>query len=337
MSVTSYYSFGGEIIGEETGGVRRDYLTDALGSVTATVTEAGVIENTYRYKPYGEQLMKTGGGSNPRFSWVGTYGYRSTGDIFSKYYVRRRHYDSLVQWTSIDPIGYFDDIMLYQYVVNNPITLIDPSGLQFEQDKQKPCLEMPEKTPGKLCDDAKKFKNAACGIPSSCRGSKFNAAWNKCKADDKCKCALAKSRMAASLGCFSARQAVTLACYGGISDRCHFAQEGEVLSAYTTCQERLLGINCEGGNGPKRPIRQPGIIPVVQPIRNPGSEPIYIPFPIGRPIWQPPPPEPGKIAVCGTILLTLACYMWPPCRIMAMNCCNKLGGTVGGSTTGLVG
>ena len=78
MGVTSYYSFGGEIIGEETGGVRRDYLTDALGSVTATVTGAGVVENTYRYKPYGEQLAKTGAGSDPKFLWNGKLGYRKT-------------------------------------------------------------------------------------------------------------------------------------------------------------------------------------------------------------------------------------------------------------------
>ena len=49
MAVTRYYSFGGEILAEETDGVRRDYLTDALGSVT----EAGVIDITFRYKPSG--------------------------------------------------------------------------------------------------------------------------------------------------------------------------------------------------------------------------------------------------------------------------------------------
>jgi hypothetical protein len=76
MGVTSYYSFGGEILGEETGGVRRDYLTDALGSVTATVTGAGVVENTYRYKPYGDQLAKTGTGSDPKFLWGGELGCR---------------------------------------------------------------------------------------------------------------------------------------------------------------------------------------------------------------------------------------------------------------------
>jgi hypothetical protein len=38
MLVTNYYTVNGEIIGEKTtGGSRVDYLTDALGSVMATV------------------------------------------------------------------------------------------------------------------------------------------------------------------------------------------------------------------------------------------------------------------------------------------------------------
>jgi len=59
----SYYSVGGEIIGEKSGGVRTDYLTDALGSVTATVDQAGSVINRYTYKPYGALLAKTGVGA----------------------------------------------------------------------------------------------------------------------------------------------------------------------------------------------------------------------------------------------------------------------------------
>ena len=38
-SATAYVSVDGEIISEITGGVRLDYLTDALGSVTATLDQ----------------------------------------------------------------------------------------------------------------------------------------------------------------------------------------------------------------------------------------------------------------------------------------------------------
>ena len=40
MAVTNYYTVNGALIGEKTaGGSRTDYLTDALGNVTATVNQ----------------------------------------------------------------------------------------------------------------------------------------------------------------------------------------------------------------------------------------------------------------------------------------------------------
>jgi RHS repeat-associated protein len=128
MGVTSYYSFGGEIIGEETAGVRRDYLTDALGSVTATVTGAGVVENTYRYKPYGETLAKTGTGSDPKFLWTGKWGYKKSQDY---YYVRNRNYYYVSgTWTTKDLISSKIFHNKYLYCLNNPILLLDPDGLK---------------------------------------------------------------------------------------------------------------------------------------------------------------------------------------------------------------
>ena len=106
MPVTNYYSVEGEIIGEASGGVRTDYLTDALGSVTGTVNQSASVVNTYRYKPYGTTLAKTGTGNDPIFGWVGSAGYAKTGKAHSEVYVRARHYSSASgRWTSKDPIG----------------------------------------------------------------------------------------------------------------------------------------------------------------------------------------------------------------------------------------
>jgi hypothetical protein len=80
MPTTYYHTVAGRILGETTSGVRTDYLTDALGSVTATVDASQNVINTYRYKPYGEQLAKTGSGADPRFRWVGAFG---TATLFS--------------------------------------------------------------------------------------------------------------------------------------------------------------------------------------------------------------------------------------------------------------
>lgn len=45
MSVTNYHTVNGQIMGSSTGATFTPYLTDALGSVTATVS-GGSIKNT---------------------------------------------------------------------------------------------------------------------------------------------------------------------------------------------------------------------------------------------------------------------------------------------------
>jgi len=72
MAVTSYHTADGQILGQTASGVRTQYLTDALGSVTETVADDGSVLNTYRYKPYGAQLAKTGVGADPKFLFVGS-------------------------------------------------------------------------------------------------------------------------------------------------------------------------------------------------------------------------------------------------------------------------
>jgi len=132
MPVTNYLTANGEIIGESTGGVRTDYLTDALGSVTGTVDQSASVVNTYRYKPYGELLAKTGTGSDPVFGWVGSAGYAQTGRKYAEVYVRARHYSSTnARWTSKDPIGQGGgDLNFYRYVGNRPVGRTDSSGLK---------------------------------------------------------------------------------------------------------------------------------------------------------------------------------------------------------------
>src|SRR5215472_104284 len=132
MAVTNYYTVNGAlIVGKTAGGSRTDYLTDALGSVTATVNQSGQVVNTYRYKPYGAQLAKTGVGADPAFQWVGESGYRQTGKKYSDVYVRARHYDSRSgRWTSKDPLRYsIGRENLYGYVGGRPTLDRDPSGL----------------------------------------------------------------------------------------------------------------------------------------------------------------------------------------------------------------
>src|SRR5579863_8927319 len=128
----TYYSVDGEILGERAaGGQRLDYLTDALGNVTATVNQSGQVVNTYKYKPYGALLQKTGSGSDPSFQWVGSQGYRQTGKKYSDVYVRARHHDSTDgRWTTRDPLGRRGKGWnLYRYAFSDPTDYTDRYGL----------------------------------------------------------------------------------------------------------------------------------------------------------------------------------------------------------------
>ena len=174
MAVTNYYSFGGEIIGEETGGVRRDYLTDALGSVTATVTSAGVVENTYRYKPYGETLAKTGVGGDPKFLWNGKWGYH-----YGSYnsYIRSRHYTVLTgKFNSKDGLSFLllknnpkitQHVLLgdYIYCNSNPISFYDWSGYQKNNNGPHDIVGPPP--PGKveeICSSVPSAAVSGCNV-----------------------------------------------------------------------------------------------------------------------------------------------------------------------------
>jgi RHS repeat-associated protein len=127
MPVTNYYTVNGAIIGESTAGVRTDYMVDALGSVTGTVNQSGQVMNTYRYKPYGALLAKTGTGTDPKMQWVGSLGYRETGRRQSDVYVRARHYGSAAgRWTTPDRL--WPTRPAYGYGRQSPAVATDPTG-----------------------------------------------------------------------------------------------------------------------------------------------------------------------------------------------------------------
>lgn len=129
MAVTSYHTVNGRIRGESTGGARTGYVPDALGSVTATTDEAGSVVNSYRYKPYGELLAKTGAVVDPKFLWIGVLGIRSDATEGAGYYARRRSYGSrIATWTTVDVL--WPSEPCYDYSRANPTSRSDAFGLQ---------------------------------------------------------------------------------------------------------------------------------------------------------------------------------------------------------------
>ena len=135
---TSYYTIDGQICGESSDGTRLDYLTDALGSVTAKVDQTGAISSRARYKPFGDKLS----GSDYTYGWVGSYGYRKAVDGS---YVRARHYSKANgSWKAVDSYWPFAADS-YTYSRLNPTLASDPSGNKTIITREAKVLPEPNK------------------------------------------------------------------------------------------------------------------------------------------------------------------------------------------------
>lgn len=129
MAVTNYHTVRRVLLGESTvAGGFVGYKTDALGSVVATSSSTGSIANTYRFKPYGGQLAKTGTAADPAFTYLGAQGVRQTDLAFAETYNRRRHYGT--QTASFSCVASFwPRERPYNYALSSPLTLGDVNGL----------------------------------------------------------------------------------------------------------------------------------------------------------------------------------------------------------------
>src|SRR5437016_14212477 len=100
----AYTVVDGEVLSENRGGVKRDYVPDPLGSTVALLDNSQAQTDTFTYWPYGEVKTRTGNTATP-FQFVGTVGYYR--DSASKTYVRARYLDTQKgRWLTQDPIGF---------------------------------------------------------------------------------------------------------------------------------------------------------------------------------------------------------------------------------------
>ncbi len=123
-----YTVVNGEVLSENRGGVKRDYLPDTQGNTIGLTDNTQAITDTFSYYPYGEVASRTGTTATP-FQFLGTLGYYR--DSASRTYVRARTLNTAQgRWMTQDPIGFKGgDYNLYRYVNNRPTVLTDPSGL----------------------------------------------------------------------------------------------------------------------------------------------------------------------------------------------------------------
>ena len=194
---TNYLMVNGMKIGHVKDGVRADYLTDALGSVTATKNQSQHIVNTYRYKPYGGLLAKTGTGDDPRYLWTGNTGSRVTHTRNVNQYNVHRHYaNGPASWTSVDPL--WPQERAYGYVRGKPTSYIDSNGTSITvnecqctkcEDQSSP-LPVPPPKPimpivSKVCSDIRSCFNDYYGCSTKvvacikkCGYKEPNILWN---------------------------------------------------------------------------------------------------------------------------------------------------------------
>ena len=100
------------------------YLTDQQGN----------ISDSYLYDGYGKPIFASSVYYNPH-RYGGKFGYHSNLNPAGLLLAGARWYSPhLKRWVSRDPIRYNGGVNLYEYVLGNPVNLVDPSGLEAGDD-----------------------------------------------------------------------------------------------------------------------------------------------------------------------------------------------------------
>ena len=122
------YLYGHDLLAQYDSGTWAYHVNDGLGSVRQLVDAAGEVQRAQSYDPFGN-LLSASGSAGSAYGYTGEQEDASTGLVF----LRARYYAPEVgRFISKDPFPGFDTspqtLNAYQYVTNNAINLVDPSG-----------------------------------------------------------------------------------------------------------------------------------------------------------------------------------------------------------------
>ena len=100
------------------------FLSDALGSTIGLVNASGAIVTSYSYQPFGKTTIS--GSATTPFEFTGR-----ENDGTGLYFYRARYYSPTYQrFIAQDPLDFGGgSANLYAYLVDDPVNLVDPSGL----------------------------------------------------------------------------------------------------------------------------------------------------------------------------------------------------------------
>jgi RHS repeat-associated protein len=104
------------------------YHADGFGNVTYLETAGQGLAASYRYDPFGNTLTSSGSLATANSYQFSSKEYVSSAGFYN--YGYRFYSPAWQRWLNRDPIQENGGINLYSYVLNNPIILIDPEGLQ---------------------------------------------------------------------------------------------------------------------------------------------------------------------------------------------------------------
>ena len=127
--MTRRYYDEGELAVSATGDVATFYAEDHLGSIRDLRMGDGQVLASYDYDPYGAPTRTDEtGGVTADYRYAGLVQHAPSGLYLAHYRAYRPAYG---RWITRDPVGEVAGANLYAYVGNNPLTRIDPTGLDW--------------------------------------------------------------------------------------------------------------------------------------------------------------------------------------------------------------